>query len=69
MWTPDGVVGRHLEQVVQAVLTEGVRAWQDTRVSKQRVADRAGQVLLQVVHDQMFGVGRSGGWMKATRFT
>ena len=37
--TPDGVVGGHLEQVVQAALTEGVRARQDTRVREQTVAD------------------------------
>lgn len=47
---PDGVVGGHLEQVVQAGLTEGVRARQDSRVREQRVAHRARQVLLEVIH-------------------
>lgn len=49
-WPPDGIVGRHLEQVIQAALTEGVRARQDARVSEQRVAHRARQVLLEAVH-------------------
>ena len=48
--TPDGIVGGHLEQVVQAALTEGVRARQDSWVTEQRVAHGARQVLLQVVH-------------------
>lgn len=48
---PDGVVGRGLEQRVQAALAEGVRAGQHARVTEQGVAHGAGEVLLQEFHD------------------
>lgn len=47
---PDGVVGRRLQQRVQAALAEGVRAGQHARVREEGVAHGAGQLLLQEVH-------------------
>lgn len=57
--TPDGIVVGHLEQVVQAGLTEGVRAGQDPWVREQRVAHGAGQVFLQGFHGGEGVYGRS----------
>lgn len=47
---PDGGVAGHLEQVVQAVFAESMGTRQDARVREERVAHRAGQVLLHAVH-------------------